>query len=446
MAINITHEPQRINPSGNLNTWVINSDEPNLLYYYVTVEDAYSLKRITRKKLYPKPNTVNNTVMFNVSDALKEASESVLITNNNVINITKAPAYTIMVEEVVKHQSGMNGTEWGTHIGGWAVGSLDRYHYFDSQLNVIDYVGYHSNTYNINNDPEKKAKFLSNDQTVKRITTTQKEYLKIFNIDKIATKMLVQLYDTDGDFLESVTIGIPDNSEIEFPVVSINVTPSVILNHSSISADTKSIAGQYKVTLLSATDVEVSESRLYIMYEDKCTLKETNVIYKNIMGGYDSVKFLNRIETINVSKTYLNTAMNKGITYSTDGKYLNNKDVITTDVVTSYLAFSDWLDDYESKQIKQLIMSPKVYVVVNNLLVEVTVENKTYKVSQRHTNGGKKNRLELQFTAPFSIDKLEEVLSLSDIPLNNNPDPSYYLTINGDFVVDDQGRYITLKY
>lgn len=444
MAINIIHQPHRINPSANLNTWIAESNSNNLVYYYVEVEDFYTGKRITRKKIYPRPNTPNNRIQFNIGDALKEASESVLIDNSEVINVTKAPAYRLFIKEIFKHPLA-NG--WGTHGGSSElVGSYDQFFYFDSQINVIDFVGYDSNRFNINSDPEKKARFFSDDQEVKRITTTQKEHLKIFNIDKVAKKLHIQLYDTDGDFLESAFIGIPEVSGVSFPCVHINATPSIILNHPSISADTKSIAGQYKLTLLDELDNEVSQSRLYKMYEDNCSLKETNILYKNVMGGYDSVKFLNRIETINITKNYLNVETAKGITYSTDGKYLNNKELINADSNATYVATSEALNDYESKQLKQLLISNKVYVVVGQYLVETTVDNKTYKVNQRHTNAGKKNRFELQFTTPFSIEKLEEILSVSDIPLNNNPDPSFYLTINGDFVVDDQGRYITLKY
>lgn len=433
MAINIIHRPHSINPNSNLNTWVVNSDNPNLIYVLVEVIEPTSNGIITIKKVYPKPLQTN--IQFNLSDVLKNVCESVLIPNNELITVTKLPSYKLKITEYVVDVN-------GNVIQGAVLNDSTINYFFESQEGIIDYVGYTSNKYNIHNG-EDKAKFLTNDQTVKKITITQKEYLKIFNTNGIGKKALIQLYDTDGDFLESVTIGIPTT---EGNVINLNMTRDVLLNHPSINEDTRTIVGQYKVTILSDTDVEVSESRLYIVYEDNCSMKETIIVYKNQLGGFDSVKFLNRVETVNVNKTYLNTSINKGITYSTDGKYLNNQDVIDTNVTTSYQAYSDFLSDYESKQIKQLLLSNKVYAVVGQFLVEITIDNKTYKVMQRHVNGGKKNRMDLNFTTPFSIDKLEEVINVNDIPLNNNPDPNYYLTVNGDFVVDIYGRYITLKY
>ncbi len=441
MAITIIKEPHTISPNGNLNTWMFSSDNPNLIYCVLTMTKAQSTDIIAKKKVFPKPLT--NVLSVDVSNVLKNLAESILNNSNEVITLSNLPAYNVSIQEYTIDPATGNITAGDT------INETDNY-FFESEENVIDFFGYDSNKYNIqpykgpsNTDP--KAKFLTNQQQVKNITTQQKEFLKIFDLNRHGQKLKVSLYDSDNDLL--LDVSIPISRQASENVINLNVSPLVILNHPLIKDnDEVNITHTYKVVVLDGSNNEVSESRIYTMQES-CQLRERNIIFKNVLGGWDSIIVNNSIETLTTAKTYINRPISRNNTYSQDGKFFGNKDVISNNNTYSYTASSGYLDDYESNLAKEIITSNKVYIGVEEFLVEISVDNKTYKVLQQHVNGFKRNRLDLQYTAPFSIQKLQTVINANDIDLNNNPDSALYLAVNsGDFVIDNWLNSVTLKY
>ncbi|WP_313448241.1 hypothetical protein [Sphingobacterium sp.] len=396
---------------------------------------------IAKKKVFPKP--LSNVLSIDVSNVLKNLAESVLSNSNEVVTLTNLPAYNVTIQEFILEPI------TGDITAGDTTSEYSNY-FFESEENVIDFFGYDSNKYNIQpyrgpEDTTPKAKYLTNQQQVKTITTQQKEFLKIFDLNRHGQKLKVSLYDADNDLL--LDVSIPITRQASENVINLNVSPLAILNHPLIKdTDEANITHTYKVVILDYSDFEISESRIYTMQES-CQLRERNIVYKNVLGGWDSIIINNSIETLTTAKTYINRPISRNNTYSQDGKFFGNKDVINTNNTYSYSASSGYLDDYESNLAKEVITSNKVYVGVEDFLVEISVDNKTYKVLQQHVNGFKRNRLDLQYTAPFSIQKLETVINANDIDLNNNPDSALYLAVNsGDFVIDNWLNSVTLKY
>lgn len=424
MAITILKRPHQINPNSNNNIWEITSNYSNVVYFKVQLISIDGILMVNQKH-YTKP--MSNRVLINLSSTLKDISESVLSNINDMISYTSLPAYKIIITEYVVNN--------GTISEGETLEDNNINYFFDGKENELDFIGYTTNKYNINTTT--KAKFLTHNKVVKTITSTQKEYLKIFNTNNLAKKLGIKCYDEDGDLIVEVKIPLTNNS-----VINLNVSPSIILNHPTIKAHEETLfIQQYKISILNDADVEVSESRLYKMVDKICYLKETNILYKNSIGGWDSIVFNNRVENIAIDKKY----------YVKDDGYLNqifsnSKENLSTTATTTYTASSDLLDDFESKQIKELLLSNRVYVVIGNYLIEVTIDNKTYKVLQRHVNGYKKNRLELLFSTPFSIEQLEDKISIEDVGLNDNPDSFVYLTATGDYVIDNIFNNIILRY
>ncbi|WP_286775003.1 MULTISPECIES: hypothetical protein [Sphingobacterium] len=441
MAITITGQPHTISPNGNLNTWMFTSDNPNIIYCVLTMTKAQSTDIIAKKKVFPKPLT--NVLSVDVSNVLKNLAESILNNSNEVITLSYLPEYNVKIEEYILDPATGNITAGDT------TNEYSNY-FFESEENVIDFFGYDSNKYNIQpyrgpQDTTPKAKYLTNQQQVKNITTQQKEFLKIFDLNRQGQKLKVSLYDSDNDLLLDVLIPIQRQGSEN--VINLNVSPLAILSHQLIkNNDEVNITHTYKVVVLDGSNNEVSESRIYTMQES-CQLRERNIVYKNVLGGWDSIIINNSIETLTTAKTYINRPISRNNTYSQDGKFFGNKDVISNNNTYSYTASSNYLDDYESNLAKEIITSNKVYVGVDDFMVEITVDNKTYKVLQQHLNGYKRNRLDLQYTAPFSIQKLQSVINANDINLNNNPDSALYLAVNsGDFVIDNWLNSVTLKY
>lgn len=429
--ITIIQQPPKISPNKNINAWVLNSNSNSFIYIIAEVTATITGTLITRKKAFPKPFSSN--VVVELSSILESICESILLNSDELITKTNLPAYNIKFIEYV-----IDGAKGAITASGSEVIKTNNY-FFESQESIIDFASYTANKYNINTT-DTKALFLTNQPALKNTTTLQKENLKIFDTSNIAKKIKISLYDSDNDLLKDVTIDIP----VAGNVINLNITPSIILNVEGIKdTDEAVITNIYKIVLLDATNKEVTDAVVVRMY-NACSKKETNIVYKNSLGGWDSLIFNNKVETLAINKTYFNK-QNNSITYSQDGKYINNKELIKTDTTFTYTASSDLLGDYESKHIKELLTSNKVYAVVNDFYVEISVDNKSYKVLQRHVNSYKKNRLELSFTAPFSLDALEAIAS--DIILNDNPDASLYLAVNtGDFVIDNLLNSIILRY
>lgn len=404
MAITIIKKTHTINPNGNLNTWMFSSDNPNLIYCVLTMTKAQSTDIIAKKKVFTKP--LNNVLSVDVSNVLKNLAESVLNNSNEVIILSNLPEYNVSIQEYTIDP------ETGSITAGDTTSEYSNY-FFESEENVIDFFGYDSNKYNIQpykgpEDTTPKAKFLTNQQQVKNITTQQKEFLKIFDLNRHGQKLKVTLYDGDNDFLFEELI--PIEREGGENVINLNVSPLTILNHPLIKdTDEASITHTYRIVILDASNNEVSESRIYTMTES-CQVRERNIVYKNVLGGWDSIIVNNSIETLTTAKTYINRPISRNNTYSQDGKFFGNKDVISNNNTYSYTASSGYLDDYESNLVKEVITSNKVYIGVEGFLVEITVDNKIYKVLQQYVNGFKRNRLDLQYNSNISINSMEKII------------------------------------
>lgn len=423
----ILKKPHTINPNGNNNIWELATDNSGLVYFGIQIYNPVDNTILINQKHYPKPMT--NRVSINLTTALKDLCESTLSNINDMISYTSLPAYKIIITEYYSNV-GNNAI-----LQGHQIADEEIYYFFEGQENELDYLSYGSNKYNINTIT--KAKFLTYDKEVKTITSTQKEYLKIFNTNNLAKKLLIKCYDEDGDIIVEVKIPLTNNS-----VINLNISPSIILNHPTIKAHEEALfIQQYKISISNDADAELSESRLYKIVYKPCYVKETNILYKNSIGGWDSIVFNNRVETITIDRKYLL----KDNLYS-NSIFQNNKENYNTSTITTYTASSDLLDDYQSKQIKELLVSNKVYVVIGYYLVEITIDNKSYKVLQRHVNGFKKNRLEIAFSTPFSIEQLEDTINVENVYLNNQYQDFIYLTAVGDYVVEGFSNPIILRY
>jgi len=426
----VLRTPHGINPNNNNNVWEVTSDNSGLVYYDVTLINTLNDSTLINQRHYKKPST--NHTIINLTSTLKDLCESVLMNNNEIINYSKLPAYKMVIAEYyVNNDVITKGHEYIDNV---------KYSFFEGYENEIEYLNYTENKYNINTTT--KAKFLTGEQPIKEITTQQKEYLKIFDTNNLAKKLKIMCYDADGDILGDVIIDILPLAGYH-DVININVTPSLLLTHPNVIANTNLMfTQQFLIVLLNNNNEEVSESRLFIIKKSKCNEEETNLIFKNHVGGYDSVTLINRIETQTIEKKYLNSYKD-----NINNIFSNAKINYNVNSTYSYVASTNLLDDFYSKYLRLLLSSNKVYVALGSIKIETTIDNKSYRVMQRHVNGGKKNRIEIQFTTPFSISQLINTVNIGDVPLNNNPDNNLYLADNlGNILIDSYFNDVILKY
>lgn len=414
MAITIIQKPPLINLNGNNNIWEIGSDTDNVIYYVVQLINSNN-NIIINQKYYPRPHEENSKISINVSPFL--TTDNTIRNVNYIATYTKLDSYQIVIKEYINNN--------GVIQQGDEYVDSELYYFFEGAENNIDYLKYHYNKYNINE--AGKAQFLTNTRNNKAVLLNQNEFLQVFNLFNLAKKVTVYCYNNEDELITEASIDIVENQS----VINLNVSPSVIFNHTDIKAH-KALIKKYKVVILDANNVEKTESKIYKIVNSSCITQQTNIVYKNRLGGWDSVIFNNRIETITIDKKYYS----KNEIFSSN-IFLNNKEILAQNATSTYSASSDLLDDYESKHIKELLLSNKVYVAIGNYLVEVIIENKTYKVLQRHVNGYRKNRLEILFTTPFTIEDIIEVIDEDD-------DALYLINKDGNNIIDNYYNDIVL--
>ncbi|MGJ1194571.1 hypothetical protein [Sphingobacterium siyangense] len=434
MAITIIKKPHQISPNGNLNIWMFTSDNPNLIYCVLTMYNATNNNIIAKKKVFKTPMT--NYLSTSVTGVLENITESVLYDLGDLITLSNLPAYNVTIQEYT--QDNNNNVQAGdiTIVAG-------TFFTFEGEINPLYFSTYNSDNYNINSNT--KAKFLTNSDSVKTITNKQKEYLKIFDVNKLARKINISLYDGDNDLIVSTSLEIVENNSKN--VINIVASPAVIFALDSIkNNEDLELVEKYRIVLTDANNNEITESRVYNLVEG-CEKKEKNIIYKNSIGGWDSILMYNTTETLGTAKTYLNTSISKNNEYSKDNKFFGKKELIDTNNTYTYTATTQYLTDYESVCCKELIISNKVYISIFNYFAEISIDNKTYKVLLKQNNGYKANRLELQYTASFSLLFVQSQLNANDIIFNNNPQLVNYLQVkDAEYVVTSALSNITMKY
>ncbi|WP_185217515.1 hypothetical protein [Sphingobacterium mizutaii] len=385
MAITINQRPHLLAPLGNNNIWSITSDITTLVYVLLTVKDGATGRVITKKKLYIKPNS--SFIEFDLKEVLKDSiNNDVVIGFNTLYTILSVPNYQLEFNEYFINNDVL--------ISGNTFVDDEIHYYFNGELNPMEYARYSSNVYNLNQN--QTAKYLTNHVDIKQVEYEQKESLSIFNVDGMDVNVIITCYNN-----QSVVGTITESIEgVVGQRIDINMSPSYISSRvGEVEFST------YKIELVDTNNKILTKEKFY-QIEDDCKTTPLYIYYKNDLGGWDSVKLNNPIETFTTTKNYLNS-----LPSFSSSKFNNAKKLINKSSTYSYTAFSELLNDNESLLIRELISSSEVYVVIDEYLVEVIVDSNKYKVLQRHTNAGKKGRFELTFTSPFSLLKIKEMIA-----------------------------------
>src|SRR5690606_18956550 len=105
----------------------------------------------------------------------------------------------------------------------------------------------------------------------------------------------------------------------------------------------------YKIELVDTNNKILTKVMMYKI-EDDCKTTPLFIYYKNDLGGWDSLKLNNPIETFTTTKNYLNS-----LPSFSSSKFKNAKKLINKSSTYSYTAFSELLNDNESLLIRELI-------------------------------------------------------------------------------------------
>ncbi|MDR2269375.1 MAG: hypothetical protein LBF27_00600 [Sphingobacterium sp.] len=410
MAITITGQPHNINPSNNTNKWEFSSDSSQLIYCIVEVKEPITGKIIAKKKVYPKP--LATALSVDLSSVLTNVVESKLNNSNDVVSTSNLYGYELTITEYL-----INSTTGLVTVGN-NISTGVKY-VFDGEMGLMDYLKYQPNKFNINTTLNK-AVFLSNKANINYVSAEQKELLKIFDTAKIGKKVKVTKYINNVSTDTLYDIPTAGN------VININVSPSILFPTGADNIE------RYRVVIVDNDNIEVSDFKGYIIKRD-CNKNDFTLIYKNPLGAWDTFTFNNRVETLNINKTYLNKSRAQT---AVDSVLFNDKELINVDSKYSYNAYSDVLSDHDASLIKELLIANKVYIEIEDYFVEIAIDVKTYKVLQQRNNGFKRSRLTIDFSVGFSIDLFKQILIANR---DENPQINYILSNFWSLVENDKG-------
>ncbi len=420
MAITITKAPYNVSPSGNYSLFTISSNITNLIYFQLDVIEINNNKIITSSKYFPRPNNPSE-VSFDLSTILKNLVETEVNNDNAVIAsvVDGTLEYRLKITEYIASGADI--------ITGEVYDNLnDKYLIWDAELDRVLFNKYNQYSFNVNDN--QPIHFLSTKQQITKQSSTSAELLYFLNSNNIATKVRINLYKSNGDLKDSIVVPLPEGD-----LIRLNVSAKILNTIHDIDF---SDVGHYRVELLNDLDEVKSETKAYILENAHCSYKPINIIYKNSLGGFDSWQFYNPIETVNITKTTMNTNVlrpdnNGQLNDNNNGVLNSDTKIINVKNKSTFKVFSDTLNDYESIALREIYTSSAVFVELqDNTLVPITIKGNSYKVQQKYTNGTKGIRVELEFESLFipsnyslgnGVELSSAMLLTNDLPVPVTP-------------------------
>lgn len=428
MAITLVKKPAQYTPVDSPVIFELSSDKDNMLYFLVTVSDAQTSETIASQRYLVLPNLPNGTV-FDLSSILSNYVQYELIVSDNLIEpstkIFKS-FYLTITEYYISDTNGfpdIGDTLFTTTFNVWN-GAIDKLRYNNYSQN--DYVI--SQSYNQTN-------FLTNKPDYSILYSTSSEYLNFLND---GTGKYVQF--KTWDLSNNVTIY---NKAITATAVSlrVDVSPQSLSDEFNVDLDELS----YYSAQVVDKDYFGRTVAKYFKYSNECRRKPVELLFLNQLGGWDCVNFFNIRESLTIKNTNVTLypyQFDSEGNYSNQNNHVYNSDVesIAINSTSTYTMHTGLLSDDESKWLRELFQSTKIYLKLDNgdfLPIQLTTT--TYAVGQRLLNSSN-IRLELSFTADG------DVISAGEATNQAIPATAIMITAFSEFDYDTNVVYATTDY
>ena len=358
MSITVNQKPDNNSPAYNDLNFVISESSgaiygsPNFKY----ICDVYnSSTLLARLKAPIYPNSTNKGV-FNISRLIEN-----FVTydwNINDVSVSGCPNsnYYYNVKFGYEYSTGST-SPMITSSGLTNVTGLTAY---NMALHPIDFATFVENDYKINTSTN--AEFLTTMRS-KTIHRTQKDWLYFWKGDALAVTIKTYPAATTQTI---VTTGILDD------ILRIPIIPSSGATYLEVNAIGTG-----------------ATSETYLIYiKDECSKYDTNDIYfLNRYGAVESFRFDRlRRDKFNVARKQYKqtpyTLSGSSYTYGTDAKSKSNYYTESNQIITLN---SNWITEEESAWLKELVMSPYVWMLDGGVLKSINVINSEYE-SKRTIN------------------------------------------------------------
>jgi hypothetical protein len=203
------------------------------------------------------------------------------------------------------------------------------------------------------------------------------------------TQAEVKTYDANG-IVQTVLVNNPYNAPassgecfLRMPAnpASLNLIPSGSLNSGSQPIITSSIT-RYTIRTLDTgiPNGASSETKTYNIVSNCSDHTKYRLHFLNRLGGFDSFSFIKGSQiTDSISKS--NYKKPKGTLTGSSFGYTISDRLTTqyqTEVKTAYQINSDWIDDYESDWLRELLSSPIIFWEKDSELIAINVTDVSY--------------------------------------------------------------------
>jgi len=380
MSLTINQKPSDNSPAYNdLNFVVTESSgavysQPNFKF----IADVYTNStRLGRLKTPIYPNSTNKGV-FNISRLIENfVSFDWNINDGNVSGCPNA-YFPYNIKFGYEYSSGINSPI--VEVSG--ITNATGLVAYNMALNPIDFVSFNQNDYLMIGT---SSKFLTNNRN-KRIYIDQKDWLYFWRGDANSVEIT---YYPSGTGTPFVLTGISD-SVIRIPIINIPSGTTYLTVRCKQSGTNKSEL--YTINII-----------------DECSkYSNSDIYFVNRLGAVESFRFNKvRRDKYNIMRKQFQSSPyslnGSSYSYSQSSKsksnfYTESKETITLN--------SNWITEEESKWLKELLMSPYIWIMDNGILKSVNIINSDYEV-KKHIND-KVFNLTIDIETSF-IDKVQRL-------------------------------------
>lgn len=409
--ISIVKQPQSYSPVSTPQVFQLTSDNANIIYFKVNVLDAVTNNIIASQRYYTLPNYQNGTV-FDLSSLLSGLVDSQLLPGGLIEEIKNIyQSYKLQITEAILNNN---------LVSDGASLTTGTFTVWNGNLNRVQYQNYDYNKYLFNTGYTGSTVFLSNKPNYTSLNNTSSEYLYGL-ISGFTGTAVYRLYDGQSTLLGTYTTDFPTG----ITAFRIDVSPKSIETNFGVQLTGTSY---YTIAVNDGT-IQKSELKIYKYQPGYKNQIPIEILFANKIGGFDSFTFFNPQETVDVTKTSINTypfKFNSSGIYSSEDSGVYNQDtqVINVATTSTFSVVSGVLTDTLGRYLTELIESPKVYVkVLTGEFLPIQITTTNYKILQKRYSTTN-NRLSFNFTIDSNADILVEETSSEYLPPNTCPVPT----------------------
>lgn len=380
MAITILSTPEIYESVNTKNWWVVESDNTSETNFKFVCDIYIGGNLVTRLKNFPNPN--NSKGIFDVGSVLKNYVQNYLLLGSGDSPILYDTSSIYVDYEV----------QFGEEYGGTTYLNLDN----DSRFsyNYIQDIAYGETSYMTANEYQsnwaESSQFLTKRNTANLKLRRINGYLLLSYLSNVQNEnvnysLRFDCYDKNGTLLSSDT----GETIVAKDLIVLNLSRQNINVYAGTPIITDSV--DYFEVYLLVDDSDVAMAKVTLLCENKYT--PIAVHFLNSLGGYETMYFdlVNRQSRSLEKKSYeqyewnynsSTTSMDRVTNNVLNGgsKIFWNQQSITYHLISDYVSLNDytWLRD--------LVMSPEVYVEYTGVLVPAVITSNNWTEKKRYTD------------------------------------------------------------